>query len=61
MLKNKKLPKHLRAGVISDIAGGNYNTQLAGLVANTEEWRRQIELANSEEAKIVWLGNFKPE
>ncbi|KAE9526068.1 phage tail tape measure protein [Testudinibacter aquarius] len=49
--KIKKLPKHLQAGVISDIAGGNYNTQLAGLVTNTEEWRRQIALANSEEAK----------
>lgn len=57
--KIKKLPKHLRAGVISDIAGGNYNTQLAGLVANTEEWRRQIELANSEEAKNSMAREFQ--
>lgn len=57
--KIKKLPKHLQAGVISDIAGGNYNTQLAGLVANTEEWRRQIELANSEEAKNSMAREFQ--
>lgn len=47
----KKLPKHLQAGVISGIAGGNYNTQMASLVANTEEYRRQIALANAEETK----------
>lgn len=47
----KKLPKHLQAGVISGIAGGNYNTQMASLVTNTEEYRRQIALANAEEAK----------
>lgn len=53
------MPKHLRAGVISDIAGGNYNTQVAGLVANTEEWHRQIELANSEEAKNSMAREFQ--
>lgn len=46
----QKLPEHLQAAAISNIAGGNYNTQLAGLVANTKEWRRQIDLANSQDA-----------
>ncbi|MFV2028882.1 phage tail tape measure protein [Neisseria sp. S1] len=46
----KKMPKEEQAGLLKGLAGGEYNKVFAGLIANTEEWRRQIELANSEEA-----------
>lgn len=47
----KKIPDHLRSAVLTDIVGGNYGDEIIKLVANTEEWRRQIELANSQAAK----------
>ena len=46
----KKMPKEEQAGLLKGLAGGEYNKVFAGLISNTEEWRRQIELANSEEA-----------
>lgn len=47
----KKMPKHKRLGFIADLVGTEHTKTLALLVSNTEEWRRQIELANSETAK----------
>ena len=47
----KKMPEHKRLGFISDLVGTEHTKTLALLVSNTEEWRRQIELANSETAK----------
>lgn len=47
----KKMPKEEQAGLLKGLAGGEYNKVFASLISNTEEWRRQIELANSEEAK----------
>lgn len=47
----KKIPDHLRSAVLTDIVGGNYGDEIIKLVANTEEWRRQIELANNQAAK----------
>lgn len=46
----KKLPEQKRLGVIADLVGTEHTKTLALLVSNTEEWRRQIELANSSEA-----------
>ena len=47
----KKMPKQKRLGFIADLVGTEHTKTLALLVSNTEEWRRQIELANSEAAK----------
>lgn len=47
----KKLPESKRLGAIADLVGTEHTKTLALLVSNTEEWRRQIELANSEAAK----------
>lgn len=47
----KKMPKEQQAGFLKGLAGGEYNKVFASLVSNTEEWRRQLELANSEAAK----------
>ena len=47
----KKMPEHKRLGFIADLVGTEHTKTLALLVPNTEEWRRQIELANSETAK----------
>lgn len=47
----KKLPESKRLGTIADLVGTEHTKTLALLVSNTEEWRRQIELANSEAAK----------
>lgn len=47
----KKMPEHKRLGFIADLVGTEHTKTLALLVSNTEEWRRQIELANSETAK----------
>lgn len=47
----KKMPEHKRLGFIADLVGTEHTKTLALLVSNTEEWRRQIELANSEAAK----------
>ena len=47
----KKMPEHKRLGFIADLVGTEHSKTLALLVSNTEEWRRQIELANSETAK----------
>ncbi|MEG9499905.1 phage tail tape measure protein [Mannheimia indoligenes] len=46
----KKLPEQKRLGVIADLVGTEHTKTLALLVSNTEEWRRQIALANSEDA-----------
>lgn len=47
----KKMPEHKRLGFIADLVGTEHSKTLALLVSNNEEWRRQIELANSETAK----------
>ncbi|QOR22414.1 phage tail tape measure protein [Haemophilus parainfluenzae] len=47
----KKLPESKRLGTIADLVGTEHTKTLALLVSNTEEWRKQIELANSEAAK----------
>lgn len=47
----KKLPKKEQLGVMAELAGKEHVGRLAKLVTNTEELRRQIGLANSEEAK----------
>lgn len=47
----KKMPEQKRLGFIADLVGTEHTKTLALLVSNTEEWRRQIELANSEAAK----------
>lgn len=47
----KKMPENKRLGFIADLVGTEHSKTLALLVSNTEEWRRQIELANSEAAK----------
>jgi TP901 family phage tail tape measure protein len=47
----KKMPEHKRLGFIADLVGTEHTKTLALLVSNTEEWRRQIELANRETAK----------
>lgn len=47
----KKMPEHKRLGFIADLVGTEHTKTLALLVSKTEEWRRQIELANSEAAK----------
>ena len=41
------------------MAGGEYNKVFATLVSNTEEWRRQLELANSEAAKGSMAREFE--
>ncbi|WP_032092068.1 phage tail tape measure protein [Necropsobacter rosorum] len=47
----KSMPEQKRLGFIADLVGTEHTKTLALLVSNTEEWRRQIELANSEAAK----------
>ena len=47
----KKMPEQKRLGFIADLVGTEHTKTLALLVSNTEEWRRQIELANSQAAK----------
>ena len=47
----KKLPKKDQLGVMAELAGKEHVGRLAKLVTNTEELRRQLGLANSEEAK----------
>lgn len=47
----KKMPEQKRLGLIADLVGTEHTKTLALLVSNTEEWKRQIALANSEEAK----------
>ncbi|MDG6470734.1 phage tail tape measure protein [Glaesserella parasuis] len=46
----QKIPEHKRLGVIADLVGTEHSKTLALLVSNTEEWKRQIALANSDEA-----------
>ena len=45
------IPEHLRSAVLTDIVGGNYGDEIIKLVKNTDEWKRQIALANDELAK----------
>lgn len=47
----KKLPEHKRISVMKNLVGQDHVKTIAKLVTNTEEWVRQIELANSEQAK----------
>ncbi|QOQ84347.1 MULTISPECIES: phage tail tape measure protein [Comamonas] len=47
----QKLPKKDQLGVMAELAGKEHVGKLAKLVTNTEELRRQLGLANSEEAK----------
>ena len=47
----KTIPEHLRSSVLTDIVGGNYGDEIIKLVKNTDEWKRQIALANDELAK----------
>ena len=47
----RKLPQSEQLGVMADIAGKEHVGRLAKLVNNTEELRRQIALANGEEAR----------
>ena len=46
-----KMPEQKRLGFIADLVGTEHTKTLALLASNTEEWRRQIELANSQAAK----------
>lgn len=46
-----KLPKEKQLGVMVELVGLEHSDTLAKLANNTEEWRRQLELANSEAAK----------
>ena len=45
------IPEHLRSAVLTDIVGGNYGDEIIKLVKNTDEWKRQIALANDELAQ----------
>lgn len=45
------IPEHLRSAVLTDIVGGNYGDGIIKLVKNTDEWKRQIALANDELAQ----------
>ena len=47
----KKMPEQKRLGFIADLVGTEHTKTLALLASNTEEWLRQIELANSQAAK----------
>lgn len=47
----KKMPEQKRLGFIADLVGTEHTKTLALLASNTEEWRKQIELANSQAAK----------
>lgn len=46
-----RLPEPKRLGTIADLVGTEHTKTLSLLVAKTDDWRRQIKLANSEEAK----------
>lgn len=46
----KKLPKEQQAGVLKDLAGGEFNRVFAQLISNTELWGEQIKLATSKDA-----------
>ncbi len=46
-----KLPKEKQLGVMVELVGLEHSDTLAKLANNTEEWRRQLALANSEAAK----------
>ena len=44
----KTKPEYLRSELLTGIAGGNYGDEIVKLVKNTEEWVRQIGLADSK-------------
>lgn len=46
-----RLPEPKRLGTIADLVGTEHAKTLSLLVAKTDDWRRQIKLANSEAAK----------
>lgn len=46
-----RIPEQSRLGVMAELAGKEHVGRLAKLVTNTEELRRQIALANGEDAK----------
>lgn len=47
----KKIPESERQAILTQMIGHNHADVMSKLVINTEEWRRQIQLANSEAAK----------
>lgn len=47
----KKIPESERQAILTKMIGRNHLGVMQKLVTNTEEWRRQIQLANSEAAK----------
>ncbi|MDP0075564.1 phage tail tape measure protein [Glaesserella parasuis] len=55
----KKMPEQKRLGLIADLVGTEHTKTLALLVSNTEEWKRQIALANSVEAKGSMTREFE--
>ncbi|MGX2975356.1 phage tail tape measure protein [Ursidibacter arcticus] len=55
----KKMPEQKRLGLIADLVGTEHTKTLALLVSNTEEWKRQIELANSTEAEGSMVREFQ--
>lgn len=46
-----KLPKEKQLGVMVELVGMEHSDTMAKLANNTDEWRRQLALANSEAAK----------
>ena len=46
-----RLPEPKRLGTIADLVGTEHAKTLSLLVSKTDDWRRQVKLANSEEAK----------
>ena len=45
------MPEPKRLGTIADLVGTEHAKTLSLLVSKTDDWRRQVKLANSEEAK----------
>ncbi|MGF7432099.1 phage tail tape measure protein [Pasteurella bettyae] len=57
--KIKKLPESQQVTVMKNLVGQEHVKTMAKLVGNTEEWVRQIELANSEQAKGSMTREFQ--
>ncbi|MCK3655808.1 phage tail tape measure protein [Pasteurellaceae bacterium Macca] len=57
--KIKKLPEQKRVAVMKNLVGQEHIKTMTKLVGNTEEWVRQIELANSEQAKGSMAREFQ--
>ncbi|MBR8464727.1 phage tail tape measure protein, partial [Campylobacter sp. faydin G-24] len=50
-------PKHMQAGLLYDLVGGNFSDELAGLVTNVDDLKKNMALAFSDEA----TGSLKKE